>query len=643
MPPSPESPSQWIRTAAAQSGSVLLATARPDAENQASYLFSDPLEILTTDQLDDIPNLFAAIGHALQAGHHVAGFLSYEAGYHFEPAALRPAAHPPAGSLPLAWFGVYAAPRVQHGFSAAFQPRDDTPESAPQIGISRDDYTAAIHRIRQYIAGGDFYQANFTIPLRLPWTSGAARLFERILANQPVPYAALLNLGATHIVSASPELFFRRTGHTILVRPMKGTCPRGRDCAEDARNAAWLAADEKNHAENVMIVDLLRNDLGRICVPGSIRASHLFHVERYPALLQMTSTVRGDLRPGTSAYDIFRALFPCGSITGAPKVRTMQAIRELEHEARGIACGAIGYFAPGGDAVFSVAIRTAALRDGEVHMRVGSGITYDSDADAEFSECLLKAQFLSPTPVPFELIETLRWDGAYFLLDEHLDRLQASAAYFDFAFNRARVHSELREFAKKLPFSSSGFAPRLGAPGLDSETRDSTMPTSSPDTCHRVRLLLARSGSVSITSEPLPPDRRPVRLKLVQERVDPADPFVRHKTTRRAVYDRGLAEARAAGCADALFLNRAGHVTECAIHNLLILRGGEILTPALDCGLLPGVYRRHLLERHANMREATLTLEDLQHAERVYIFNSVRGLRRVERIVGYSVHADPAG
>ena len=609
---SPESPSQWIRLAAAKPGSVLLATARPDAENQASYLFTIPLEVLTAETLDQIPRLFAAIEHALAAGRHVAGFLSYEAGYHFEPAALRSARQPSANGLPLAWFGVYNAPSMCTGFAPEIQRHNDTSDPAPQFGISGDDYRAAIHRIRQFIAAGDFYQANFTVPLRMPWTAGAGRLFERILANQPVPYAALLNLGSKQIVSASPELFFRRSGQSIVVRPMKGTCPRGRDTAEDARNAAWLANDEKNRAENVMIVDLLRNDLGRICTPGSIRPADLFHVERYPGLLQMTSTVEGALRPGISQYDIFRALFPCGSITGAPKVRTMQVIRELEHDARGIACGAIGYFAPSGDAVFSVAIRTATLRDGEVRMRVGSGITYDSSADAEYDECLLKARFLNCQPETFQLIETLRWRDRYFLLHEHLERLRDSAAYVDFSMHTESIRQQLLEYAAQFPAGSS----------------------------HRVRLLLARSGEPSLTSEPLAPQSGSVRLLLANERTDAKDRFLRHKTTRRSLYDRLLAHARSAGFDDALFLNQAGEVTECAIHNLLVMRRGEILTPALGCGVLPGVYRRYLLDRHSKVREAILTIDDLHAADRVYIFSSVRGLRRVAQIVPYFGDAD---
>lgn len=613
MPPLPQS--QWARVAATRPGSIVLATGRPDAENRTSYLFTDPVEVLCAQSPDEIPGVFDGIERALRDGRYAAGFLSYEAGYHFEPAALRPAGAVPESGVPLAWFGVYERPFTADGFPCGFQTGGEGQEPELEVGISRGEYARAVDRIRQYIAQGDFYQANFTVPVRMKWSGNAEGLFERILANQPVPYGALVNLGAEQMVSASPELFFRRSGSSILVRPMKGTCARGRDCAEDARNAAWLAADEKNRAENVMIVDLLRNDLGRICTPGSIRTSELFRVERYPSLLQMTSTVRGELRNGVTQHDIFRALFPCGSITGAPKVRTMQAIRELEHEAREIGCGAIGLFAPNGDAAFSVAIRTAMVCDGEVRMRVGSGITFDSNAEAEFEECLLKAQFLVRKPEPFELIETLRWQGSYWLLGLHLDRLAASATYFDFAMDREEVVVRLQEHA-------SGFM---------------------PGSCHRVRLLMTRSGDVSIASQPFTPDRRAARVMVARERIDAADPFLRHKTTRRGIYDRALAEARDAGFDDAIFLNRGGEVTECAIHNLLIVRGGEVLTPALDCGVLPGVYRRYLLERRPDVREAVLTMADLDEADRVYIFNSVRGLRRVRQIVGYSDHADTAG
>jgi para-aminobenzoate synthetase / 4-amino-4-deoxychorismate lyase len=348
-----------------------------------------------------------------------------------------------------------------------------------------------------------------------------------------------------------------------------------------------------------MIVDLLRNDLGRICRAGSIEVTDLFAVERYPDLLQMTSTVQGELKAGTNYYEIFRSLFPCGSITGAPKVRTMQVIRALEGEARGVACGAIGFIAPCGDAVFSVAIRSLTLGEGEWRMRVGSGVTYDSDAETEYAECLLKAQFLTRIPLRFELVETMAWAEDFFLLDLHLERMKASADYFEFRFEELSLREQLNNFAE----------------GLERGLR------------HRVRLLLARSGVASISSEPLAVIRKPASILVSAERTDSSEALLRHKTTWRPMYDRVLADARARGFDDALFLNERGEATECAIHNVMIAKGGKLVTPPIECGLLPGVYRRYMLAAHPEVQEAVVTLDDLVSADRIFIFNSVRGLR----------------
>lgn len=600
-------PAEWDRIAATRPGSVLLRSGRPDAESARSYLFTDPLAVLCARKADEIPRVFEEVERALQAGHSVAGFLSYEAGYHFEPAALKPDPCPPASSVPLAWFGVYAEPLIVDGALAQYAGGEAGDAGALEelaFDLTREEYRRRVERIRQYIEAGDLYQANLTMRIRQAWNGDAAELFARMMANQPVPYGALVHTGEMHILSASPELFFRRQGSEILVRPMKGTARRGRDGEEDAEAAAGLAADEKNRAENLMIVDLLRNDLGRLCTMGSIRVTELFRVERYPDLFQMTSSIRGELSPGVSCYEIFRSLFPCGSITGAPKIRTMQVVRELEGEARGIGCGAIGFFSPRGDAVFSVAIRTLALHEGTLEMRVGSGITYDSDPDAEFEECRLKAQFLARTPVRFDLIETLLWDGEFFLLDLHLDRLAASADYFDFSFDRNVAEEQLRWYADRLEAGCR----------------------------FRVRLLLSRSGSLSLTSEPLAPQPEEASIVIAGERTDSADRFLRHKTTRRALYDRVYANCRARGFDDALFLNERGEVTEGAIHNMMIEKNGRLTTPSLRCGLLPGVYRRHLLETRPEIQEGVVTLDDVLAADKVFVFNSVRGLRRVRSI-----------
>jgi para-aminobenzoate synthetase / 4-amino-4-deoxychorismate lyase len=596
---------RWHEVVASTPASALLKTARTDQENSRSYLFLDPIQILVAMTPGEIPGVFEQMEKYLSAGSWVCGFLSYEAGCHFEPAVLRGAAMPPGGELPLVWFGVYenavvldaACQRDEEQLAAALQTGGSV---EPERELSAESYGEKIERIRRYIAAGDVYQANYTLKLRQRWPWGAKALFERAVANQPVPYAALLNTGRTQIVSASPELFFRKRGDEIQVRPMKGTAHRGRDTSEDARIAAWLANDEKNRAENVMIVDLLRNDLGRICRPGTICTSELFRVDRYPDLFQMVSTVRGQLRPGVGWYEIFRSLFPCGSITGAPKIRAMQIIRELEAEARGIGCGAIGFIAPGGDATFSVAIRTMALQGENLEMRVGSGITFGSDARLEYAECLLKAAFLTREPREFELIETLRWDGEYFLLDLHLDRLADSAAYFDFKADRDAVRKALIEYAERLERGAA----------------------------HRVRMLVGRTGETTITSERIVLASGDGEIALYPDKVESADPFLRHKTTRRSVYDAALKEARVLGFDDALFLNEREEVTECSVHNLIIEKDGRRLTPALDCGVLPGVYRRYLM-RDEGVEEAVLRFQDVLAADRVFICNSVQGMRRV--------------
>jgi len=602
-------PGEWPRIAAAKSGSVVLKTARPDDDNRQSYFFTDPLQILATDRMNEIPGIFESVEKALEAGHYVAGFVSYEAGYHFEPAAMRPAVNVEGCGVPLVWFGVYRQPLTSDEWEGTLRTsargEDAMAEAADiSVGISRAEYDQRIQQIRRYIEAGDFYQANFTVMLRQPCYEDAGALFERMMENQPVPYGALIHTGKTHILSASPELFFRKQGSRIQVRPMKGTARRGLDREEDVQRAAWLAADDKNRAENVMIVDLLRNDLGRICRIGSVEVTNLFAVERYPDLLQMTSTVQGELKAGTNYYEIFRSLFPCGSITGAPKVRTMQVIRALEGEPRGVACGAIGFISPCGDAVFSVAIRTLTLSGGEWRMRVGSGVTYDSAADTEYEECLLKAKFLTRSPNQFDLIETIAWDEDFFLLDLHLQRLEASTDYFGFRVDRESVQKQLYNFAE----------------GLQRGVR------------HRVRLLLTRSGVASITSEPVPTVCKPASLLISTQRTDSSDALLRHKTTRRSIYDRALADARARGFDDALFLNERGEVTECAIHNVMIAKAGKLITPPVQCGLLSGVYRRYMLAAHPEVQEAVVMLDDILSADRILIFNSVRGLR-LARIV----------
>jgi para-aminobenzoate synthetase/4-amino-4-deoxychorismate lyase len=610
--------------AAARESSVLLQTSRFDADNHRSFLFVDSLRTLQTNTLDELPALFQEIEVALSEGCYVAGYLSYDCGYHFE--------HFPdiviatlANTLPLAWFGVYRTPvifdhatgmyvtgDVPLALNAEAQPLPERFAEHVELEISKVNYCDRIRRIQEYIAAGDTYQINFTDQVSVTTQLSAATAYEVLLRNQPVAYSALLNVADSHIVSLSPEMFFRTAQGRIVTRPMKGTMPRGLDTAEDAAAIEGLQSDEKNRAEHVMIVDLLRTDIGRICRMGSVRVDDLFRVETFATLLQMTSTVSGDLRAGVGWYDIFKAIFPCGSITGAPKLRTMQIIRELEAQPRGVGMGAIGYISPRGTSAFSVAIRTLVMQQGKAQMRVGGGIVADSVAEDEYRECLLKTAFLTRAHREFQLIETMLWDGELRFLPMHLDRLEASAKYFDFAFDRAAIELQL---AQKV----------TGNAAL------------------RVRLLLHASGECSISSVAFVADNGIARVMLAEERTSSADVFLRHKTTHREQYDRCLAQARAAGCDEIIFRNERGEITEGTISNVFIRRGGKLLTPPLSCGVLPGIFRRHLLETEANAEERILTLEDLETADEILICNSLRGLRAVswqERTTDSSLRSD---
>ncbi|HJS27873.1 MAG TPA: bifunctional anthranilate synthase component I family protein/class IV aminotransferase, partial [Actinomycetota bacterium] len=455
----------------------------------------------------------------------------------------------------------------------------------------------------ELIAAGHTYQVNYTLRLRAQ-IAGEARGFYRDLAlAQRGGYAAFLDLGRYRVLSASPELFFRIDGERITTRPMKGTAPRGRWLAEDEEAAARLASSEKERAENAMIVDLLRNDLGRICRAGSVEVERMHDAERFETVWQLTSTVAGDLLPGTALVDVFRSLFPSGSVTGAPKVRTTRIIADLEEAARGVYCGAIGYLAPAGSgeprAAFNVAIRTVALdtQTGTAEYGVGGGITYDSTSASEFEEVLAKARVLSDVRPAFELLETLRHepDAGFHDLDEHLARLGASARYFGFRLDPEAAIAALK----------GAVAERATACG--------------------VRISLARDGTIETEVRDAPAGSTdPVRVALDEEPVDPSDVWLFHKTTRRGPYDRR--GNRRPDVDDVLLVNDRGEVTESTIANLAVRFGDAWVTPPIDAGLLPGTRRGVLLAR-GELTERAVTIDELRTSDEIALVSSLRGWR----------------
>ena len=474
------------------------------------------------------------------------------------------------------------------------------------VALDAESYAEKVEQIRRWITAGDCYQINLTFPVGFCLYGHPLALYARLRERQPVRYGAFIATPEETLLSFSPELFFERKGLRVLTRPMKGTAARGVTPEDDEAQRVALLASEKERAENVMIVDLLRNDLGRLALPGKVHVESLCEAEAYPTLWQVVSTISAD-KPEASLFDLFRALFPCGSITGAPKIAAMQKIAILESESRGVYTGALGWVAPGGDCRFNVAIRTLEVaKNGRARLGVGSGIVIDADPKREYAECLLKASFLTGSDPGFELIETMRLErGTYALLAYHLKRLAASARALGFVCDLPAITDELAVHAIE-----------------------------NSDGVRRVRLSLAHDGSWKIVLARLPEEiSSPQYALFADEILDAEDYLLRHKTTARSRYDRALQGLLDhPQIFDAIFLNTRGEVCEGARSNVFIERDGVLLTPPLSCGLLPGVMRRHLLESGRAV-EQVLYKEDLLNASRVYLANALRGLIPVSVLV----------
>jgi para-aminobenzoate synthetase/4-amino-4-deoxychorismate lyase len=584
-------------------GTVLLHdTLDPSGE---TLLFSAPRDVLVAHDAASARAALAQLEAAGQAGLHAAGFLSYELGFVFEERLLDRL--PPPGPVPLLWLGLYDAPErlttaeVDRRLAAMAGPVGRACDIAPRIDQAA--YGLAFDQVKSLIAAGDTYQVNLTFKAGFRLEGDPVTLYRELVRKQPVPYGALINTGEQWILSRSPELFVSSRDGMLAARPMKGTLKRGRTLAEDDAGRAALAGDAKNRAENLMIVDLLRNDLGRIAEIGSVKVSDLFTVETYSTLHTMTSGIVAQRRSGVSTTQLLANLFPCGSITGAPKLRAMEIIHDVEAGPRGVYTGSIGHFAPNGDLTLNVAIRTAVIdNDGRGEIGIGGGIVADSVADDEYREALLKMAFFTDPARPVTLIETLLWErGAGFaLLERHLDRLAASAGYFGLTFDRAAIVALLE--GQSFP------ADRM-----------------------RVRLTLDASGP-AVTAVELPPNPEVFRFAIAPERLDSQSLWLMHKTTNRAFYDEPRVAAHAAhGVDEVVFLNERLELTEGSITNLFVERGGMLITPPLSSGLLPGTLRAELLAT-GRAEEQVLTLADLEAADAIWLGNSVRGLMRAEWI-----------
>jgi para-aminobenzoate synthetase / 4-amino-4-deoxychorismate lyase len=557
---------------------ILLDDARSGAK---ARLYRDPVGIVRADTLEQVA---PALERLRDPDHHAVGFLAYEAGYALEP-KLWPCFRPPGG--PLLWFGLFDSSEEIDADAWLPNPAGAW-AGAPEPLITEADYRTRLAAVQQAIVAGDIYQANLTFPCEVPVQGDPRALYAGLRRRAGASYGALVWTGEDWFLSLSPELFFTLDDGRLTARPMKGTAPP--DADPDV-----LRSDPKQRAENLMIVDLLRNDLSRVAVPGSVQVPELFRVEHYPTVQQMVSTVTADLRPGLDAVNVLRALFPCGSITGAPKVRAMELIAAIEARPRGLYTGAIGHINPGGEAGFNVAIRTLHLRPdaAKATLGLGSGIVADSVAQAEWRECLAKGAFVR-SERPFDLIETMGFDphDGLIRLDRHLARMKASAEAFGFGFDRHAARNELQ---------AATF--RLREPA-------------------RIRLLASPGGSCAIEARKLVQPDQPVEVAVAPLPVAPEDFRLRHKLTDRAFYD----DARqASGCFEVVFTDPYGFLTEGSFTNIFVERDGVLLTPPLSRGLLPGILRAELIDQ-GRAAEADLRPDDL--AQGFCIGNSARGLLR---------------
>ncbi|WP_428908143.1 aminodeoxychorismate synthase component I [Niallia sp. Krafla_26] len=556
--------------------------------------FYNPIQLVIANTIEEVLPCFQQIQNAIDDGYYAAGFLSYESAPAFDSSyKVRD-----GQSMPLLWFGIFSEPQpVTLNGSGSYQISDWKPS------IDMNEYESAINSIKQYIESGDTYQTNYTIRLNSKFQGDGLAFFEDLKKAQTANYSAYINTGDFQILSASPELFFHLKEDTIKTRPMKGTIKRGKSFTEDETNANWLYHSEKNRAENVMIVDLLRNDLGMIAKPGTVQVPKLFEIEHYPTVHQMTSTITAKIAVNSSLFDIFKALFPCGSITGAPKISTMDIIANLENTPREVYCGTIGYITPNHEAIFNVPIRTVIIdqKSGTATYGVGGGITWDSTTEGEYEEILTKASLLKRKQPDFQLLESLLLkDGHYFLLDEHLNRLKNTAKYFQFKINLEEINAGLLHFARQN---------NLGE--------------------FKLRLLINKNGEKVIEGQPIQPPKSPLQFKLSDEPIDKENPFLYHKTTNRSAYS--YFQKKYPHVFDVLLWNQNHELTEFTNGNVVLEIDGEYWTPPIACGLLAGTYREKLLQE-GKVHEKILTIEDLKKSSKIWFINSVRKWVEVKQI-----------
>lgn len=566
----------------------------PDAK---SYLFIKPTEKLTIYGKNDFEPMLKRADKNIHKNLIGYAALNYELGYLFE----RRLSKLVNDEKPLGQFTFFNDKNVKEIKSGSIKLSFENKFKVSnfRLNTSKSQYIKNIRKIKKYIADGETYQINYTVKGLFDFEGDFASFFSNLIFNQSAKYIAFINLVDEFLISISPELFFETNLKSIVTKPMKGTIARGVNYQDDQMKKHELENSIKNQAENVMIVDLLRNDLGRICEFGSVKTTKLFEIEKYESLYQMISTVKGKLKKSVIFSDILKNIFPCGSVTGAPKIRSMEIIRELENEGREIYTGAIGLML-GKNLMFNVAIRTIQfereLKKGKIGL--GSGVVWDSHPEKEYNEVLLKSNFLTKPEPYFEIFETARVEnGEVTFLSDHIQRMKQAADYFLFNFDESKIHKKIHTLLKEL----------------DKEK------------VYRLKIVLSKIGKVKLQTEEFIQRNSPVKIVLSKNRISSSNRFQYFKTTNRKLYDEEFSFYKAKGFFDVIYLNENDDVAEGSITNIFIRKGEVIVTPSLQCGILPGIYRRHFIRTHPEIKEKRISLDDLISADGIILTNSLRG------------------
>lgn len=579
----------------------------PYYEDGVSYFFSNPCEIIKAENQEDFFPLLDRIDELSSQGRFGAGFLAYEAGYAFEKKLNK---YLTANKDLLAYFCFYKEENVKKYSRGEIEINSDAENhfnvSSFRLNTSFKEYLEAVEKIKYLISEGDTYQVNYTIKTKFNFSGNPAALFRHLIYNQSAQFVAIINTGETFIISVSPELFFKIEGRKITVRPMKGTNSRGINSEDDEYQRLVLMNSEKDKAENLMIVDLLRNDLGKICKFGCVKLASLFDIEKYETLFQMTSVVEGELIDGIKFSDVIKNIYPSGSVTGAPKIRTMEIINELEKERRGVYTGSIG-FIYNDKLKFNVAIRTVVINQskGTGELGIGSGIVWDSNPQKEYEELILKSKFLTRSIENFELFETMKLEnGRIPFLKEHLNRLKKAADFFLFLFDEKNLGYLILEEIRK----------------------------SDPQRKYRMKIKLNKFGKAEIELSEYPKLPEEIKIILSDKRINSRDPFRYFKTTKRIVYDEEYSYYTSQGFFDVIFINENGNITEGAITNIFLRNNDQWYTPPVDAGILNGIFRNDLISRNKKIIEKNLCEDDLFEAEEIMLTNALRGELKVDKI-----------